>query len=375
MKKKIQNFKNIHVKKSVKLLITLSVLFLVTLSCTFSTESESDGDLEETQIALGIQQTLVAQQASNSLQETLDAQQATIDAQMLQTTLAVQQPPVDLAATQVALSVQGTMAAGQPTSVSPAQPTSVPPTAAPPSGGSSQNLEAFMKSANILLYEDMVNDPKVYRFVKKTLDGMGLAYKDDGSAKGWLKNDLLSGARGGVPWDLVIIAVEYRAGISGEYFDYLMDVLNQGTSVIVEAYHLDQISQGTVSTILTKCGIQVYPYFGKTRTLVDLLIWPISGVEHPILNQPNSGLNFTKAVAYWPYNDLGDLVALTGQGDAQILMGTKANERARDGVLTTCMNGQFTLMSFSSHSYSYQTVSPLWENMITNALRVRMETK
>ncbi len=375
MKNLFKNNNAVAKNNSFKLLTILCVLVFLTLSCTFSTETSSDDNLEETQIALGIQQTLVAQQASNSLQETLDAQQATIDAQMLQATLAIQQPPVDLSATQIAQSVQSTMAAGQPTSVIPAAPTQIPPTVAPPSGGSSQNLEAFMKSANILLYEDMVNEPRVYRFVKKTLDGMGLPYKDDGSAKGWLKNDLLSGARGGVPWDLVIIAVEYRAGISGEYFDYLMDVLNQGTSVIVEAYHLDQISQGTVSTILTKCGVQVYPYFGKTRTLVDLLIWPISGVDHPILNQPNSGLNFTKAIAFWPYNDLGDLVALTGQGDAQILMGTKANERSRDGVLTTCMNGQFTLMSFSSHSYSYQTVSPLWENMITNALRVRMESK
>jgi hypothetical protein len=352
----------------------LILLFLVSLSCTFSTETSSDDDLEATQIALGIQQTLVAQQAGNSLQETLDAQQATIDAQAMQATLANQQPTVDLAATQVAQSVQGTMAAGQPTPNIPTGPTQAPPTLAPPSV-SNQDLETFMKSANILLYEDMVNDPKVYRYVKRTLDGMGLVYKDDGSAKGWLKNDLLSGARGGVPWDLVIIAVEYRAGISGEYFDYLMDVLNQGSSVIVEAYHLDQISQGTVSTILTKCGIQVYPYVGKTRTLVDLLIWPISGADHPILKEPNSGLSFSKAVAYWPYNDLGDLVALTGQGDAQILMGTKANERARDGVLTTCMNGQFTLMSFSSHSYSFQTVSPLWENMITQALKVRMATK
>lgn len=361
-------------KNSKKFIAIIIVLILGTLSCTFSTETSSNGDLEETQIALGIQQTLLAQQDNNSMQETLDAQQATIDAQMLQATIVNQQPTVDIAGTQVALSVQETMAAGQPTDVIPVGPTQAPPTIAPPSG-SSQDLEAFMKSANILLYEDMVNDPKVYRYIKRTLDGMSLPYKDDGSAKGWLKNDLLAGAKGGNPWDLVIIAVEYRAGISGEYFEYLMDVLNQGTSVIVEAYHLDQISQGTVSTILTKCGVQVYPYVGKTRTLIDILVWPISGTDHPILKEPNSGLTFSKAVAYWPYNDLGDLVALTGQGDAQILMGTKANEKSRDGVLTTCMNGQFTLMSFSSHSFTFQTMMPLWENMITNALKVRMQSK
>jgi hypothetical protein len=108
---------------------------------------------------------------------------------------------------------------------------------------------------------------------------------------------------------------------------------------------------------------------------MDILVWPISGVDHPIMKEPNSGLSFSKAVAYWPYNDLGSLMSLTGQGDAQLLMGTKATENARNGVLATCMEGQFTLMTFSSHSFTFQTMMPLWENMITNALRVRMENK
>ena len=152
-----------------------------------------------------------------------------------------------------------------------------------------------------------------------------------------------------------------------------MDILNQGTAVIIEAYHLDQISQGTVSTILTRCGVQVYPYVGKTRTTNDILVWPISGAENPILNEPNGGLSFTKAIPFWPYSDLGDLVALTGQGDASILLGRKANERSRDGVLTSCMGGQLTLMTFSSHSFPFQTMMPLWENMIHNALKYRMQ--
>ena len=47
-------------------------------------------------------------------------------------------------------------------------------------------------------------------------------------------------------------------------------------------------------------------------------------------------------------------------------------ENYKDGVLATCMNGQFTLMGFSSHSFEFQTMYPLWENMIYNALRVRL---
>jgi uridylate kinase len=53
-------------------------------------------------------------------------------------------------------------------------------------------------------------------------------------------------------------------------------------------------------------------------------------------------------------------------------MATGATKRDRDGVLATCMNGQVTLQTFSSHSFNYDVMSPLWENMITNALKVRL---
>ena len=232
----------------------------------------------------------------------------------------------------------------------------------------------MMKSAKILVYEDMANDPSEYFYVQRTLKFMGLNHKWDGSAKGTFKTDLLSGAPSGGPWDLVIVAVEYRAGIQGEFFEYLGDVLNQGTSIIMEAWHLDQISSGTVSNILARCGVQVYEYFPKTGTPNDVVVWPISGASsHPILNDPNSGLSFTKARTKWiPSGDLGDLMALKGSGDAQFLMGRNATQSDRDGVLATCMGGQLTLMTFSSHSFNYDVVSPLWENMITNALKVRL---
>jgi len=52
----------------------------------------------------------------------------------------------------------------------PAQPTQ------PPAPG---DLDQMMKSAQILLFEDMVFDPSEYRYVQRTLDAMGLRYKDD----------------------------------------------------------------------------------------------------------------------------------------------------------------------------------------------------
>jgi hypothetical protein len=137
---------------------------------------------------------------------------------------------------------------------------------------------------------------------------------------------------------------------------------------------LDQISGGEVSTILSKCGVELDSnYVGKTRTPNDIIIWPLSGAtSHPILSEPNAGLTFTEVWDYWPYSDLGDLMQTTGRGDAQILMGTIATQKNDHGVLTTCMDGLFTLQTFSSHSYPYNVVSPLWENYIYNALKVRL---
>jgi hypothetical protein len=346
------------------LLYAIILLLLIALvGCTLLSEGTSDEDdsLKETQIALAVQQTRLAEQELEATQS------AEIESQAPPSS--VEEPTPDIAATQSAME---TAAAVPPVVDTPEEPAAPTPTLQ--SQPSTEDLRTMMKSASVLVYEDMANDPSEYFYVQRTLDYMGLNYKWDGSAKGSFKTDLLGGSPGGGPWDLVIVAVEYRTGIQGEFFEYLGDVLNQGTSIIMEAWHLDEISAGTVSNILGRCGVQVYEYFPKTGTANDVVVWPISGASsHPILSDPNSGLSFTKARTKWvPSGDLGDLMALTGSGDAQLLMATDATKRDRDAVLSTCMNGQLTLMTFSSHSFTYDVVSPLWENMITNALRVRL---
>ena len=361
-------------RKIARIILIISLIFILTLSlsgCNFIAEEE-DQDLEKTQDALELQQTIMAQQATIDAQNSQATSQSEQPVDFAATEAAAQQPAVDIEATQLALAAQQTTAAQQqqqPTQ--PSQPTQPPiqePTVAP------QDFNEMMKSSSILLYEDMVEIPAEYRYVKRTLDTMGLRYKDDGNAMGWLKSDLLAGSPAGGPWDLIIIAAEWREQISGEYFDYLNDVLNQGTSVIVEAWYLDEVSQGKVSTLLTKCGVQVYPYFPATGSVNDVIVWPLPGMSsHPLLSQPNGGLTFTKARDTWLWTfDLGSHTAYTGRGDAQILMGTDAQDGNKDGVLTVCMGGQFTLMTFSSHSFPYDIMYPLWENMIHNALKIRL---
>jgi len=333
----------------------LLVVFLVfSGACNFvAPDKDKNGDKnqEETRVAISVEQTMAAAK-SDDAQATIAAQQALIQTQAAITTMQAQQPPP----------VQVT-APGMP--APPVQPRNTP---LPPG-----NINEQMKNAQILLFEDAIADPSLQRYVKDTLDNMGLSYKDDGNAIGWLKNDLLSGSPTGKPWDLVILAIEARGNVSGEYFDYLEEALNKGTSVIMEAWHLDAISKGKISPILAKCGVQVYPYFPSKGDLTDVVIYPYDAAQtHPIMNDPNGGLTFTKSLTTWLFTgDLGSLMAYTGQGNPIFLVGRDTKNQVKDGALVTCMNGQLILQTFSSHSFSYQRMGPLWENYITNALRVR----
>lgn len=365
-----------------KIALAMAVIALVfaMLSCNISMSDTTNDSTVQTQAALGVQQTMLAMQ-SGGIQATIAAQQAALSNQATLAAAQVQQPvepTPDYNATQFALSATQT-AQAQPVSpvmlqspVAPTTPPQVNPTAPPPQP--SGNFQEWMKSASILVYEDIVVDPRETQYIKKTLDMMGLKYKWDGNAVGRLKSDLLGGAQGGQPWDLVILGIEARGNVSGEYFEYLMDVINQGSAVILEAWHLDAISQGTVSMILAKCGADVVDYPTETGTINDVLIWPISGVSHPVLNTPNSGMSFTKARDTWIWSgDLGSRIEPTGHGDIQLLMGTNATSRDRHGVLGVCMDGQLILQTFSSHSFGYQVMGPQWENYIYNALLWRYE--
>lgn len=330
--------------------------------------------LKDTERALQKEQTKLAKEIENDLEATIDAQQATIDAQAAAPTVeSIPTATPDLAATQVAEAVQLTLAAQPATPDAPppsvaidTQPPPPPNTEAPVS-----DLSTLMKSASILLYEDIVNQPQYYRYVKQALDSMGLTYKDNGSAKGWMKNDLLYGGPGGKPWDLVIAAVESRGEFQGEYFEYLSAALNQGSAVIIEAWHLDAISQGKASLMLAPCGVKAYQYVPKTGMPADIIMWP-TGIFHPILSEPNSGMRFTNVLDTWlASGDLGSLMALTGTGDAQLLLSSKSNTKDRDGTLAVCMGGKLILQTFSSHSFTQDVMMLLWQNYIQNALKAR----
>ena len=237
---------------------------------------------------------------------------------------------------------------------------------------SEAELLTFMKSANILVFEDIAGDYTESPYVSQTLDGMGLTYQWDGNAKGSFFSDFANGPAEGGAWDLVIVAQEDRNTSSTDMIEYIIAALEQGSSVIYEAWYLDHSQTDTVKELLDNCGVQVKEYLPNKRTDLDLIAWPISGVEHPILSNPNDGFSFSKVNKKWmDSNDLGDLMSTTGSQDAKILIGLDPLNDAQKGVLVTCMDDQFTLMTFSSHSYEYNTISSLWENMIRSALSRR----
>jgi len=337
-------------------LILIILLGISFTSCNLFANGDEDEEdsTQKTLIALGIEQTLTAESKDFST-KTAEAGGG-IDAGAGGAGGAVLTTP-DTAATQAAL---------QPTPLTGETPIS--PAAQPPA-----DFDAKMKSASILLYEDIVNYPNLPRVVKFTLDHMGLPYDDVGSAKGNFRNKILGGTPSGQPWDLIIVAAEARGGIQGEFFEHLNNALGKGSSIIFEVWHLDQIYIGKASIFLDLCGLSVKNYAGKNRSPNDLRIFPIDGVNHPILNQPNSNISFDNPTPVWAYGDLGDLLSLTGSGSGQLLMGLKPSDSSQNGVLAVCENGKVIMQTFNSHNYPERTMSLQWENYIYNALLSRFQ--
>lgn len=290
-------------------------------------------------------------------------------------------PTQDMSATITAMAATITAQAASPTP--PPQPTQppVPPTLPPrptstpvqpaaspqPTQGGGDFVAWASNDANVLLFEDIAGNPEVFRYVIPALERLGVKNVDDvGDAQGWLKDRMLGGAPGGKPWDLVIIASEDRSGVQGEFFDYLESIIGQGSAVILEAWYLDEVSEGAVKPILMRCGVGAYNWFGGSRDPSALKLYALQP-NSTLLNNPLVVRDF-RIADFWPYEDQGDLMYLTGTGDAQFVIGTIANVQNDGGVLATCLGGQLTLQTYSSHNYLDDTAVPLWANYINNAL-------
>jgi hypothetical protein len=318
----------------------LAILLIITLTgCTLL--PTSDLSLQDTKTAISVQQTQLSRQIL-----TATAEQSII-------------PPPKVP--------------GQPSP----NPTEGVATQAASTPGSDipGSVQERMKSAKILLYEDMIIFRDTNRYVKDTLETMDLPYVDVGNAMGDLKSQLMSNGPDGNGWDLVIIAAEAKPEIQGEFFTYLSNVLDKGASVILETWYLDKVAGGTASALLARCGV-AFEQDWRNVAPNGMVMFALDP-SNPVLQEPNSGLSFTKVTSYWwdPFSsveyDIGDLMKITGSGDAKLLIGTSPKDTTIHGTSVVCVDGHLILQTFSSHQLTYNSMRPLWENYIYNTLKAR----
>jgi len=352
--------------KKFQIRLAFALVFLLANSaCNLARVSDSEAlqqtQIRETELDINVKQTLLAQQQlDREIEQTVLA--GTAPAQAL-----TPEPSATLAPTVKAL--QTTEPAVQETPT----PQSTEP--APAVEFDEAAYQEWKKTAKILLYEDMTARLDTVRYVKLTLDEMSLSYKDDGSAYGWLLDDLASGPQDDGEWDLIILAAEDKDGIKADFFAPALKAIEAGTPVILETWYLDGAYSGSASGILSRCGVSFEANWERIPPS-SAAMFALSS-DNSVLTQPNSGLNFSATTNFWwdPNGiisyDIGDLMKLSPDSSATILIGTKAGDQLTHGTSMVCVKGMLILQTFSSHLLTYKSMSPLWENYIDNALRTR----
>jgi hypothetical protein len=154
---------------------------------------------------------------------------------------------LELQATSMALQLTQSALNSQP----PAQPTPAPPepTVAPQPANPqpeepaqvqetpTQDVEARIKSANVLVYEN-TDEYGIGMWVQDALDGMGIKYTQTGSYSGHFMEYLNSGTK----YDLIIVDAEAKDRISGEFWDVVNTRLTRDQPVRSARYWVDAAS-------------------------------------------------------------------------------------------------------------------------------------
>ena len=228
-------------------------------------------------------------------------------------------------------------------------PTRIPPTHTP-TPEPTVDLQAAVKSAKIILFEDMWFE----RYIKPALDYAGYEYTDVADKVGTLKEELLSDKK----WDLLIAAAEGRGGVEGEFFDYIQQQLDSGASVILEMWTLDWIADGRIKPILKQCGIEFQKNWVNPSNRG--VFW--SDPNLPIANFPNQVM-LNRFTNYWS-GDVGDLVRKTKGSTATILASADQANSEENGLLTLCYDGRLLIQTFSTHDHARAAMAQTWQNYV-----------
>lgn len=321
--------------KRSKWLTALLVLISTALACNIPGLTGNDPSLEETRVALAIQQTSLANQQATLLAPTIPPPAATYTPYPTYTPLPA--PLVTEAAT-----------------------STVP-------AATTVDMHELIKGSNILVYEDMVGYPSQLPMVERTISAMNFSggkIVNVGDALGTFKQH----ANSATQWDLIIVASEVRSGFSGEMFEMMYDHIDNGGAVIIEAWHLDKIANGRIAPILSQCGVRFQRNWIREYEY-DPFDYSIYWLDqsHPLLSTPNTVQAPSYPYPIW-FTDAGDLLELGSGGDAVLVGGLHASRKSDYGVLAVCLGGRMVIQTFSSHDYEWETVQPLWMNYITYTL-------
>ncbi len=271
-------------------------------------------------------------------------------------------------ATKVALEVQATNAAAQLTQQAnqatqqanqPSQPQS---TESPPPADTqavpTQDIEARIKNAKILVYEDT---PDIGLWISDALNGMGLKYTHVGDALGRLMENLNSP----IKWDLIIIGAESKTKVQGEFWDVIGEkVARDNTALIAEIWYLDLLGEGKIKPVLANCGIE----FQRDWPLAESIYWLDS--SHPLFSDPNNAMPLINYSRYWQWQ-AGDLIRVSPGSNATLLAGTFQKQKSDYGVMASCLEGRVIFQTFSNHDYHQDAIIRLWQNYITYTLKSR----
>lgn len=343
---------------------SIFALVFAALACSMPGQASPEGNVDATKVALEIQATHSAMQATPVVDATKVALEilATKNAPAVATEVDATKVALEVQATNLALQLtqQVEVMTQQANAQIPQATAQLPGTVftAMPQASPTQDFSERMKNAKILVYEDT---PAIGLWISDALNGMGLKYTHVGDAIGHLMENLNSP----VQWDLIIIGAETKTKVQGEYWDVIGEKITRDkTALIAEVWYLDQVGSGRIKPVMTNCGIE----YQHDWDLAESIYWLDS--THPVFSDPNIAMPLINYSRYWYYN-AGDLIRLIPGSNATLLAGTFQKRKSDYGVLATCMDGRVIFQTFSNHDYHQDDIIRLWQNYITYTLKNR----
>jgi hypothetical protein len=254
-----------------------------------------------------------------------------------------------------------------PTYTQPPEATATEKPSDTPEAAPTQDLQARIKSANILVFEDIRGYFDLLPRVQQAMRGMSFSggqIVEVGDAVGDFMRELNSPTK----WDLIIVAAEARSGVRGEFWDMISKQADKNVALAIEVWYVDEVYYDKLDSLMYKCGIQFQKDWRRPATynLLDYSIYWLQP-DHPLFTAKNVVGPLVTPTPYW-MGDAGDLIKLAPASTAQLLAGTQPSVISSYGTLASCLDGRMVFQTFSTHDYRQSETVALWQNYIIYTL-------